>query len=80
MDFEPFENANPRPSDTLPDNTFFMEFVPYLLSLKRLVAWPHPKYWPELRWGLIVIDDVKDTAFPTGAKMPKYVKVLIDDA
>ncbi|KUL86495.1 hypothetical protein ZTR_04277 [Talaromyces verruculosus] len=58
VDFESFENANPRPSDTLPDNTFFMEFVP----------------------ASIVIGDVKDKAFPTGAKMPKYVKVLIDDA
>ncbi|KAF3393183.1 hypothetical protein DPV78_009474 [Talaromyces pinophilus] len=80
VDFEPLANANPRPSDPLPDNTFFMEFVPYLQSLERLVAWPHPKYWSELQRGSVVMDDVKDIAFPTGAKMPKYVKVLIDDA
>lgn len=79
-DFEPFENDNPRPSSTLPSNIMFLAFVPYLQSLKRLVAWPHPKYWPELRKDAIVIDDVKDISFAKGTAMPRYVNVLVEDA
>lgn len=61
-------------------NPMFTEFVPYLQSLKRLVAWPHPKYWPELRKDAIVIDDVRAITFPKDTEIPKYVKNLIEDA
>lgn len=51
--------------------------MPYLQSLKRLDAWPNPKYWPELRRDAIVIDDMRDISFPKGTEMPKHVKTLI---
>jgi hypothetical protein len=58
----------------------FLSFVPYLQSLKRLVAWPYPNYWPEVRRDAIVIDNVKDISFAEGEAMSRYFKVLIEDA
>lgn len=75
-----FEDANRRPSNTLPGNIMFLSFVPYLQSLKRLVAWPYPNYWPELRKDATVIDNVKDISFAEGDAMSRYVKVLTEDA
>lgn len=80
VDFEPFKDANPRPSEYMFGHLMFTEFVPYLQSLKRLFAWPHPKYWPELRKDAIVIDDVRAIKFSKDTEMPKHVKRLIEDA
>lgn len=78
-DFAPWEHVNPRPADLMHDSLMLMALVPYFTFLKRFLAWTHPKYWPELRKGAIVIDDVRNISFPEGTKMPKYVERLIED-
>lgn len=78
-DFEPWNHVNPRPSDYMHDSLMLMALVSYFKSLKRFLAWPHPKFWPELRKGAIVIDDVRNISLPEGSEMPKYVETLIED-
>lgn len=45
-------------------STDFHGLLPYFRSLKQLIAWPDPQYWPEVRENAVIVSDVNGDLLP----------------
>jgi hypothetical protein len=45
-------------------STDFQFLLFYFTSLKQLLAWPDPQYWPEVRENTVIVSDISDDLLP----------------